>query len=162
MDTPGGHAEPSKVDATSPSWDSQVRDELFDSFKDELHCEFNISKSEMSEPMLYAIARLGKLAGRVNFYYRVRLAPFLTPLIVSSSWLFFISDYDDSDERKHRMFVEKRWQWNRRSDRSDLHPSQFCAWNKIIGDLGTSLLFYLFRKTHIICDMHSKIFKMRL
>lgn len=81
LDTPGGHAEPSKVDATSPA---QVRDELFDSFKDELHCEFNISKSEMSEPMLYAIARLGTLAGRVNFYYRVRLAPFMTPRIVSS------------------------------------------------------------------------------
>ena len=81
LDTPGGHAEPSKVDATSPS---QVRDELFDSFKDELHCEFNIAKSEMSEPRLYAIARLGTLAGRVNFYYRVRRAPFMTPLIVSS------------------------------------------------------------------------------
>merc|ERR1712037_311936 len=64
----GEHAEPSKVDATSPS---QVRDELFESFRDELHCEFNISKSELSEPTLYAIARLGTLAGRVNFYYRI-------------------------------------------------------------------------------------------
>jgi len=86
LDTPGGHAEPSKVDTTSPC---SVRDELFDSFKDELHCEFNICKSELSEPKLYAIARLGTLAGRVNF---------------------LLFDNDDADERKHRMLVEKRWQ----------------------------------------------------
>ena len=68
LDTPGGHAEPSKVDSSCPS---QVRDELFDSFKDEMHCEFNISKEDLSEPRLYAVARLGTLAGRVNFYFRV-------------------------------------------------------------------------------------------
>jgi len=93
LDTPGGHAEPSKVDATSPS---QVRNELFDSFKDELHCEFNISKSDLSEPMLYAIARLGTLAGRVNFYYRITTT--LTKENIECSWKKGGNETDEATE----------------------------------------------------------------